>query len=213
MELLEKKITTTHRVQEHELLKRLEHFLRRCRGGSRRVRRRCGSYDSIGQCSYYLRHQCQQRVWDQRRPRAAERSLLEKPTGQGRVGGVEIGRLFQRRLFYESGNYRCGGIGTAFGNSGTGIVDGPGQANLDLALSKTVIVNWPIEKSSFQFRAEFFNELNHPQSRLQLHLTDVRRHQQHGCQPSCYSTGAKACVLTIHPVPIEWHFGLPPVCP
>jgi hypothetical protein len=26
MELLEKKIATTHRVQEHELLKRLEHF-------------------------------------------------------------------------------------------------------------------------------------------------------------------------------------------
>ena len=55
------------------------------------------------------------------------------------------------------------GIGTAFGNSATGIVDGPGQANLDLALSKTVMVNWPIEKSSFQFRAEFFNTLNHPQ--------------------------------------------------
>jgi hypothetical protein len=55
------------------------------------------------------------------------------------------------------------GIGTAFGNSATGIVDGPGQANLDFALSKTVMVNWPIEKSSFQFRAEFFNTLNHPQ--------------------------------------------------
>ena len=55
------------------------------------------------------------------------------------------------------------GIGTAFGNSGTGIVDGPGQANLDLSLSKTVIVNWPIENSSIQFRAEFFNALNHPQ--------------------------------------------------
>ena len=29
MEFLEKKITTTHRVQEHELLKRLEHFCKR----------------------------------------------------------------------------------------------------------------------------------------------------------------------------------------
>jgi len=55
------------------------------------------------------------------------------------------------------------GIGTAFGNSATGMVTGPGQANLDLALSKAVMVNWPIEKSSFQFRAEFFNTLNHPQ--------------------------------------------------
>jgi len=55
------------------------------------------------------------------------------------------------------------GRGTAFGNSATGIVNGPGQANLDLALSKAFVVNWPIEKSSFQFRAEFFNTLNHPQ--------------------------------------------------
>jgi Carboxypeptidase regulatory-like domain/TonB dependent receptor-like, beta-barrel len=54
-------------------------------------------------------------------------------------------------------------IGTAFGNSATGLVDGPGQANLDLAVSKTVTVNWPAEKSSIQFRVEFFNALNHPQ--------------------------------------------------
>jgi hypothetical protein len=25
------------------------------------------------------------------------------------------------------------------------------------------MVNWPLEKSSFQFRAEFYNALNHPQ--------------------------------------------------
>jgi hypothetical protein len=55
------------------------------------------------------------------------------------------------------------GIGTSFGNSATGIVDGPAQANLDLALSKTVVLRWPIEKSSFQLRAEFFNALNHTQ--------------------------------------------------
>ena len=55
------------------------------------------------------------------------------------------------------------GIGTAFGNSGTGIVDGPGQANLDLALSRTIAFNWPHEKSSLEFRAEFYNALNHPQ--------------------------------------------------
>ena len=55
------------------------------------------------------------------------------------------------------------GIGTAFGNSATGIVDGPGQANLDLALSKTFILRWPLESGSLQFRAEFYNALNHPQ--------------------------------------------------
>ena len=55
------------------------------------------------------------------------------------------------------------GIGTAFGNSATGIVNGPGQANLDFAFSKAVALNWPVEKSSLQFRAEFYNALNHPQ--------------------------------------------------
>jgi hypothetical protein len=55
------------------------------------------------------------------------------------------------------------GMGTGFGNSATGITDGPRQANLDLALSKSVMLNWPKEKSSLQFRAEFYNALNHPQ--------------------------------------------------
>jgi hypothetical protein len=55
------------------------------------------------------------------------------------------------------------GIGTAFGNSATGIVDGPGQANLDLAFSKAINFDWPHEKSSLTLRAEFYNALNHPQ--------------------------------------------------
>jgi hypothetical protein len=42
-------------------------------------------------------------------------------------------------------------------------VDGPGQANLDLAFSKAVALSWPLEKSNLLFRAEFFNALNHPQ--------------------------------------------------
>jgi Carboxypeptidase regulatory-like domain/TonB dependent receptor/TonB-dependent Receptor Plug Domain len=55
------------------------------------------------------------------------------------------------------------GLGTAFGNSGTGIAEGPGQANVDLALTKKVAVSWPVEKSAVEFRAEFFNTFNHPQ--------------------------------------------------
>jgi hypothetical protein len=55
------------------------------------------------------------------------------------------------------------GIGTAFGNSATGIVDAPGQSSIDVAFSKSMELNWPIEKSSLQIRAEFFNALNHPQ--------------------------------------------------
>jgi len=55
------------------------------------------------------------------------------------------------------------GIGTAFGNSATGIVDGPGQMNLDVALSKDVSLSWPLAEGKLQFRAEFYNAFNHPQ--------------------------------------------------
>ena len=76
---------------------------------------------------------------------------------------TKLGGYFNASCFTTPPIIGADGIGTAFGNSATGIVNGPGQANLDLALSKAVMVNWPIEKSSFQFRAEFFNTLNHPQ--------------------------------------------------
>ena len=46
-----------------------------------------------------------------------------------------------------------------FGNSGVGILRGPGLVNLDFNLSKTFKVG---ENNAFQFRAEFFNSLNHP---------------------------------------------------
>jgi hypothetical protein len=55
------------------------------------------------------------------------------------------------------------GVGTTFGNSATGIADSPGQANLDIAISKIVTLAWPHDKSSLEFRGEFYNALNHPQ--------------------------------------------------
>jgi hypothetical protein len=55
------------------------------------------------------------------------------------------------------------GIGTTFGDSATGIADGPGQSNLDLGAMRTVAMHWPREGASLEFRAEFFNALNHPQ--------------------------------------------------
>jgi hypothetical protein len=55
------------------------------------------------------------------------------------------------------------GIGTAFGDSGSGIVDGPGQFNIDLGIMRNFPIPWPKEGSNLQFWAEFFNLLNHPQ--------------------------------------------------
>jgi hypothetical protein len=82
-----------------------------------------------------------------------------------KAGSVEskLNNYFNASCFTTPPVVGTDGVGTAFGNSATGIVDGPGQANLDLALSKSVVFNWPHEQSNLQFRAEFYNALNHPQ--------------------------------------------------
>jgi hypothetical protein len=46
-----------------------------------------------------------------------------------------------------------------FGDSGRNVIDGPGIANLDVALHKEFKLS---ESKLFQFRVEFFNFLNHP---------------------------------------------------
>ncbi|HEY0426403.1 MAG TPA: TonB-dependent receptor [Pyrinomonadaceae bacterium] len=55
------------------------------------------------------------------------------------------------------------GTVTNFGNSGAGIVKGPGQNNTDLSLSKRTSINWLREGANVEFRAEFFNAFNTPQ--------------------------------------------------
>jgi len=55
------------------------------------------------------------------------------------------------------------GNGTGFGNSRIGAVRGPGQANSDIALSKTTRVGGLSENATLDFRSEFFNAFNHPQ--------------------------------------------------
>jgi hypothetical protein len=75
----------------------------------------------------------------------------------------ELGGYFRANCFTTPPIIGSDGIGTAFGNSATGIVNGPAQANLDLAFSKTSTLWGSLEKTSLQFRAEFFNALNHPQ--------------------------------------------------
>lgn len=80
-------------------------------------------------------------------------------------GSIEtkVNAYFNRPCFTTAPIIGADGIGTGFGNSGTGIVDGPGQANLDLALLKTLRLNWPRENSHVELRGEFFNAFNHPQ--------------------------------------------------
>jgi hypothetical protein len=88
----------------------------------------------------------------------SKNQLVQGGSIQSKLSGY-----FNASCFTSSPIIGADGIGTAFGNSATGIVDGPGQANLDLTFSKAVALNWPVEKGSLQFRAEFYNVLNHPQ--------------------------------------------------
>src|SRR4030095_3466983 len=74
-----------------------------------------------------------------------------------------LGNYFNASCFTNPPVIGADNMGTAFGNSGTGIVNGPGQANLDMAISKTIALAWPHEKSTVELRAEFFNAFNHPQ--------------------------------------------------
>jgi hypothetical protein len=52
------------------------------------------------------------------------------------------------------------GNGTGYGNSGIGVVLGPGQANWDITLIKDIKIR---EGHTFQFRTEFYNAFNTPQ--------------------------------------------------
>jgi hypothetical protein len=82
-----------------------------------------------------------------------------------RPGSIEsrLNQYFNTSCFTTPPIIGADGIGTAFGDSGTGIVDGPGQFNIDAGVLRSISLPWPKEGSSLQFRAEFFNALNHPQ--------------------------------------------------
>jgi hypothetical protein len=82
-----------------------------------------------------------------------------------RRGSIErkLGSYFNTSCFTMPPVVGADGTGTNFGNSSTGIANGPGQSNLDLGIMRNVDLRWPREGSSLQLRAEFFNALNHPQ--------------------------------------------------
>ncbi len=58
------------------------------------------------------------------------------------------------------------GKATGAGDSGSGIILGPGQFNWDMSLIKSTKVGGIHEDAMLTFRAEFFNAFNHPQFNL-----------------------------------------------
>jgi hypothetical protein len=60
----------------------------------------------------------------------------------------------------ETTQAACPTCATLFGSSGLGIIEGPGNVNWDTSVIKTTKIT---EKTTVQFRTDFFNILNHPQ--------------------------------------------------
>lgn len=91
----------------------------------------------------------------------AERTGVNPSTQGSLFSRVQNGYLTQNAFTIapEAPN-GTGPNDTDFGDSGVGIVRGPGQHNLDMAVERVIPVR---ESKSFRFRAEFFNLTNTPQ--------------------------------------------------
>jgi hypothetical protein len=88
-------------------------------------------------------------------------STLSSGSITQRLGGNSGGPgYFNASSFCAAPTGGIYGNGTGFGNTGVGILLGPGQFNWDLTLVKTTRIS---ERQSVIFRAEFFNAFNHPQ--------------------------------------------------
>jgi hypothetical protein len=55
------------------------------------------------------------------------------------------------------------GLARDFGNSGVGIITGPGQYNADFAVIRKFPLKWMTSGSAVEFRTEFFNAFNTPE--------------------------------------------------
>jgi len=95
-------------------------------------------------------------------PGATYDQILTTGSVKERIGSASDSTA--KRYFDRSGTVFCAppaiGNGTDFGNTGIGIVLGPGQFNTDFSITKTTRIG---ESQTVQFRSEFFNLFNHPQ--------------------------------------------------
>jgi hypothetical protein len=95
---------------------------------------------------------------------AAGMGSANVPTSGGveaRLGGATGGPGYFNKAAF--GTTPVIGNGTGYGNSGFGVILGPGQFNWDATLQKTTKVGGIHEDAALVFRTEFFNVFNHPQ--------------------------------------------------
>ncbi len=77
-----------------------------------------------------------------------------------RLGGSSGGQgYFNKAAFCNPPIVGSDGLATDFGNSGIGIIQGPGQVNWDNSVIKRIRLT---ERQRLEFRTDFFNFLNHP---------------------------------------------------
>ena len=90
---------------------------------------------------------------------------------ESRLGGSSGGGYFSTSAFCAPPTI---GNGFDYGNSGVGIILGPGQMNWDFSVVKLTKVGGIHEDATLQFRAESFNAFNH----AQFNNPTVIRHQR-----------------------------------
>jgi hypothetical protein len=94
-------------------------------------------------------------------PGVTYRSTLSSGGLTQRLGGNSGGPgYFNSSAFCSAPSGGIYGDGTGYGNSGVGIVLGPGQFNWDITIVKTTRIT---ERQTLIFRTEFFNAFNHAQ--------------------------------------------------
>ncbi len=92
---------------------------------------------------------------------ATHESIKTSGSIQDRLGGNSGGTGYiNKSAFCAAPTGGIYGNGTGFGNSGVGILRGPGQFNWDITLNKITKIR---EGHTLQFRTEFYNTFNHAQ--------------------------------------------------
>ncbi len=89
----------------------------------------------------------------------AQFSGTARPSTSGSLYSRVIGQYLNPAAFTSAPEAPNGTspADTDFGNSGVGLVRGPGQRNIDMAIERTIPI---VESQSLHFRAEFFNLTN-----------------------------------------------------
>jgi hypothetical protein len=89
----------------------------------------------------------------------AQLSGTARPSTSGSLYSRVIGQYLNPAAFTSAPEAPNGTspADTDFGNSGVGLVRGPGQRNIDMALERAIPI---VESQSLHFRAEFFNLTN-----------------------------------------------------